>query len=494
VNPANAGAKVTFTAFVTPATASGKVTFNDGKNQIASATLKSGSASFSTTSLSAGSHSITAIYAGDNKNAPSTSAAVVEVIKGATDIRAINHVVIMLQENRSFDHYFGGLNDYRVANGLPPNVDIATTANFNPGYNGAPPVHFYKLNTVCTEAPSPSWNEAHVDYNRNDPAHGPGLNDGFVQTAAGDARDDNKAGVKPQFHDIDGVRVMGHYTEKELPYYYFMATMFAISDRFFSPIESRTLPNRLYLFAATSAGHAYQPKDTLKSKTIFQELDDAGISWKIYTVEKNGTYFNNFTYAFSRQANVVSINQYFTDLNNNTLPAVSLIEGGYESGLDEHPASNIQPGAKLAASFIDAFMRSQAWQDGVFLFSYDEDGGYYDHVPSPPAAQPDGIAPVDLLPGDIPGNFDRYGYRLPMIVISPFAKRGYVSHTIADYTAFLKFIETRWNLPALTKRDASQGDMTEFFDFANPPWMTPPDKDKVPVQPTNGPCYFDKLP
>src|SRR2546421_4326652 len=206
VNPANTGAKVTFTAFVTPATATGKVTFNDGKNQIGSIALNSGAASFSTTSLSAGSHSITAAYSGDAKNASSSSAAVIEVIKGASDIRAVNHVVIMLQENRSFDHYFGGLNDYRLNHGLPANVDVATTANFNPGYNGAPRVFFYKLNTVCTEAPSPSWNEAHVDYNRDDLAHGPGLNDGFVQTAAGDARDDNKAGVKPQFHDIDGIR------------------------------------------------------------------------------------------------------------------------------------------------------------------------------------------------------------------------------------------------------------------------------------------------
>src|SRR5437868_9968905 len=135
VNPANSGARVNFTAFVTPATATGKVAFNDGRNQIGSATLNSGAASFSTSSLSPGSHSITAAYSGDAKDASSTSAPVTELIKGATDIHAINHVVIMLQENRSFDHYFGGLNDYRVNQGLPPDVDVATPANSNPGFN-----------------------------------------------------------------------------------------------------------------------------------------------------------------------------------------------------------------------------------------------------------------------------------------------------------------------------------------------------------------------
>lgn len=114
----------------------------------------------------------------------------------------------------------------------------------------------------------------------------------------------------------------------------------------------------------------------------------------------------------------------------------------------------------------------------------------YDHVAAAPAVHPDGIAPVDLRDGEPGGDFNRTGYRVPNIVISPFAKKSYVSHTVADATAVLKFIETRFKLPNLTKRDAAQIDMTEFFDFANPPWLTPP---KPPAQPTNLGCDYTNL-
>ena len=116
-------------------------------------------------------------------------------------------------------------------------------------------------------------------------------------------------------------------------------------------------------------------------------------------------------------------------------------------------------------------------------------------MPSPTGIpNPDGIPPQDLFTGspqDQPGDFTRPGFRVPLLVVSPFAKKHYVSHTVADYTAILKLIEARFNLPSLTKRDAAQMDMTEFFDFANPPWMTPP---TPPAQSTAGACYLDHLP
>jgi phospholipase C len=142
-------------------------------------------------------------------------------------------------------------------------------------------------------------------------------------------------------------------------------------------------------------------------------------------------------------------------------------------------------------------MNSQSWGDSVFILTYDEAGGTYDHVPPASMPNPDGIAPIDLLPGDIcttPGgancDFNYTGYRLPLIVISPFAKKNYVSHTVADYTAMLKFIETRFNVPSLTKRDAAQMDMTEFFDFQSVQWETPP---TPPAQVTSGVCNSQQL-
>ena len=143
-------------------------------------------------------------------------------------------------------------------------------------------------------------------------------------------------------------------------------------------------------------------------------------------------------------------------------------------------------------------MNSSSWSSSALFWTYDESGGLYDHVSPQPMPSPDGIKPLDLMSGDIctkstgpTCDFVWTGYRIPLVVVSPYAKQNYVSHTVADYTAMLKFIETRFNLPAINKRDAAQMDMTEFFDFNSPPWITPP---SPPAQNTSGACYLDHLP
>lgn len=147
---------------------------------------------------------------------------------------------------------------------------------------------------------------------------------------------------------------------------------------------------------------------------------------------------------------------------------------------------------------MSALMQSPSWKDSAFLLTFDEFGGFYDHVPPHPAVSPDGIKPIDLQPGDVcttitgpTCDFTYTGYRVPLIVMSPYAKKNYVSHSVADLTAILKLIETRFGVPPLTKRDAAQIDMTEFFDFNNPPWTTPP---SPPAQNVSGACYLNKLP
>ena len=186
--------------------------------------------------------------------------------------------------------------------------------------------------------------------------------------------------------------------------------------------------------------------------------------------------------------NIAPISQYFTDLQNGTLPQVGEIEEASDVGLDEHPSdydsapTNIQSGAKYVSSLINGLMGSSSWQDSAFILTYDEFGGLYDHVPPQPTVSPDGIKPLDLRPNDVcyppqtgpVCDFVYTGYRMPLIVVSPFTKQNYVSHTVADTTAILKFIETRYGLQPLNNRDAAQMDMTEFFDFDDPPWLTPP--------------------
>ncbi len=405
-------------------------------------------------------------------------------------LASINHIVVMLQENRSFDNYFGKLNDYRVSQGLSADVDGLPADASNPSFDGTSTVNAFHLLTMCTENSSPSWNESHRDFNRYDPTSTTGLMNGFVYTAANLAQAQN-------LNDTAGVRVMGYYDQNDIPYYYYMAAQFSTSDRWFSPVPSNSPANHLYLFAGTSAGHVKTPTSPLQNKTIFQLLEENGHSWKIYETDDNVTFLSYFQpFAQQHQANVVPVSQFFTDLANNALPDVSLIEAGIESGEDEHPGSNIQVGASDAARLINALMNSESWSDSVFILSWDEAGGLYDHVPYQPAVNPDGLLPVDLASTDtcynLPcGDFTETGGRLPLLVVSPYARHGYVSHTVSDYTAILKFIETRFNLPNLTKRDAAQPNMLEFFDFSNPANLQPP---PPPAQPQNGPCYYDALP
>ncbi|HEV7522818.1 MAG TPA: alkaline phosphatase family protein [Candidatus Angelobacter sp.] len=449
----------------------------------------------------------------------------------ATLQNSVNHIIILAQENRSFDHYFGRLMQYWKANptqfpqatngttldGMP---DTASNVGDPPAGGGpAPTITAFPLQTMCVENPSPSWNESHVDFNKNDSLSTVFMGDGFARTA----------GFEGPINDVIGARVMGYYTGDNLNYYYFMASSFGTSDRWFSPALSRTQINRQYLLAGTSQGHAYPVDATnpqLTAKTIGELMDENKITWKDYVHPLNvpnpcttpscllgQSYFAQFTFGQKIVQNepqrLATVDQFLTDANNGTLPQVSFIEPASAEGLDEHPADigsgavNIQTGAKFVASLINGLMKSPSWKDSVFILTWDEAGGFFDHVSPLATVSPDGIAPKDLRTNDIclntdgsinssaTCNFQYTGYRLPLVVISPFSKKNFVSHTPADYTAILKLVETRFNLHSLTARDAAQMDMTEFFDFTAVPWKTPP---TPPDQLTNGACYLDHLP
>jgi phospholipase C len=465
-------------------------------------------------------------------------------------VSVLNHIIFMAQENRGLDHYFGALRAYWKANGfadrsfdgLPqfnPTSGLAplygpppTNRGCDPAYplpsdcivdSASPQVPSYHLITQCIENPSPSWNESHEDWDLINPYSTTPTLDGYVWTNAHDAR-----AIKPAYHDTKGIRAMGYYDDTDLNYYYFMASDFSTSDRWFSPVMTRTGPNREYLIAATSEGDVYPlgtdrgDQSLLTATTIFQELQNVGISWKIYVntdhtaCSTNHTpqclltlsYIQNFewgqTIPTAYPNNLAAMTQYFADVQNGTLPQVVLIEPASGAGLDEHGSDtdlypiNIQLGANYVSSLINALMTSVSWKDSAFVLTYDEFGGLYDHVAPRPAVSPDGLRPKDLMTGDICSqvnapncHFIYTGYRLPLIVVSPYAKKHYVSHTVMDLTAILKLIETRFNLMALTKRDGAQKSMTEFFNFNFPPWMTPP---IPPAQNTSGACYLNQLP
>jgi phospholipase C len=422
----------------------------------------------------------------------------------------IKHIFFLLQENRSFDMYFGQLRGYRTGRLAQFNIaDTQTVDSFDPNviltnsHTGATVTPFHEL-TACTENLSPAWDESHHDTGLagGDAAWATTTN--FNDSSFGMNKFLDTTGSVPQQFDPNGSRALGYYDSTDLPYYYDLATFFATSDSWHSPILANTVPNRMYLMAGTSFGHEYPDLDSnhpkYGAKTIFRAMNDANVSWLYYY--HDGIFLANFadfqdpaikpktfpdSDLLARLGGLCSGNPCDPD---KSIPQVVFIDsasGG--SGLDEHPDNNIQKGAAYVESIIAALMNSDAWQDSVFILSYDEGGGLYDHVPPFMVPPPD-----NNLPGQCPdanhgstgyckvgtlgGTFDLTGYRVPLIVISPFAIPHFVSHTRRDYTAILAFIEKTFNVPALTARDAywqdPSRDMSEFFDLKNTPSLHPP--------------------
>ena len=412
------------------------------------------------------------------------------------DLRVVNHIIYMMQENQSFDRYFGQLNSYRQSQGLGPDVDVTPVNATQLAYDHSTSFMPFHMISMCTEDLSSYWNESHNDWNHFAPTTGTPLMDGYSNSAGGNSRHSNPPGF-----DINGQRVMGYYNESDLPYYYFMATQFAMSDKWFSPLMSNTPSSRLYAMAATSHGVINKPVTQINVFTIFDELQEAGIAWKNYVPDyPNGSSLKSFP-AFSKYVgtNIVPMADYFTDLTNDKLPQVAFIDRNSKGGLDEHPGPGIsvQKGAAYVKTIIDGLMNSNAWPSSIFFLTYDEGGGFYDHVPPVQTVSPDGIPPL-IEPVDTCAvtagptcDFVYTGFRLPNLVVSPFARTHYVDHTPIDTTAILTFIEKRFGLKSLTRRDAVQPDISFFFDFSGQPNLNPP---PPPPQPTNGPCYVNSLP
>ena len=263
---------------------------------------------------------------------------------------------------------------------------------------------------------------------------------------------------------------MGYYDERDLPFYYDLANKFTVADRYFCSALTQTLPNRFYLYTATSFGHIRNdipvPVLQFDQETIFDRLNDYGITWKYY---KNGLgYLDLFQPMSNRNRDkIVPLDDYAKDLKAGQLPQVALLDSAFESGEDEHPQANIQIGQAFVAERIQEWAASRFWKNSVLFLTYDEGGGFFDHVAPPEACVPDEIEP-NLEQDSYPGRFDRYGIRVPFVAVSPYVKHHFVAHGIHDHSSILKFIENKFNIPALTMRDANADGFEEMFDFAHP--------------------------
>lgn len=372
----------------------------------------------------------------------------------------LNHLVVIMQENRSFDHYFGKLNKAQFYGKY---VDGVEDSYYNTDFTYKR-YYSHHANTLCLKSPNHDYFFMHMAWNK-------GMMDSFVRyPAMGGVDFQNLKGINPGY-------VMAYYDETDIPFYYSLANNFAIADKYFASGLTGTHPNRLFLLSGTARGEVDNLGRNFTWKTIFEVLNEHKISWKYYR-DGEGYLFLFKSFYEKNSDKIGSIIDYREDLRTNNLPTVVFLDAPWDT-TDEHPGGgNFQKGVVWAGNNIAALMVSESWKSSALFLTYDEGGAYYDHVPPPPACLPDGYKNKGINPLWQP---DRLGFRVPFVAVSPYTKRHYVSHLTYDHTSVLKFIETWWNLPALSKRDANANDLLDLFNFNKPKFDNPIPYLKKPV-------------
>jgi len=400
----------------------------------------------------------------------------------------IDNIVVVMMENHSFDSYLGHLNQYAHRT----DIESAAANASNPTVDGgtAPWTH---APHPCSADTDHYWGGTHSEIDN-------GKMDGFAIVNQGfSAPPDAGADPGPLY---DGARSMWWYDQTDLPFYYQLASTFAIADHYHCSLPGPTYPNRMYLLAATSfgetcpacfpdiSGYSYPQNDA----TVLDELSKRHVTWNLYSDGLPGAaviYVTSFVARWGRQP-LFNFAQFQKDAAAGNLPQVSFVDPNLSSesqggaGSDEHPPGDIQTGELFVSQVVDAVMKSPQWAHTALFITHDENGGFYDHVPPPPACAPDKMAPI-LTPIDqgTKGGFDMYGIRVLLIAVSPYAKKGYVGHHVYDHTSITRFIEAKFKLPALSARDANAEPPTDLFDFKDPPaFATPPSLTTPTVDPT----------
>ena len=431
----------------------------------------------------------------------------------------IRHIVVLMMENHSYDNYLGTLEGR--GEGLPSGPDGKPS---NPKQDGTPVELFHlPATSQIKDDPVQSWNAAHIQWDG-------GRNDGFVRS------------VEQLVPGADPTLTMGHWTEEDLPFYHGLARTFPLADRWFSSCLGPTFPNRRFMIAGTAHGLiddlSWDILDLPPNGTIFDVLTRHGIAWANYHnvrpakvlfkrlfgqhglraargVARIGRWFprvaqrvqgnKQFTadlYPLGMAACVRHLRrteQFFADADAGTLPAFSIVDPDFEIFSEENP-QDIQRGESFAAEVIKHVMHGQGWPHTLLIWTYDEGGGYYDHVPPPEAIPPDDVPahnPLLSEPGwfraalrpfigsylkkveDLDAGtatYDRYGFRVPAVIVSPFARPDFVTSTVYDHTSILKLVQQKWNLGSLTRRDAAAESPLDALDFeGGPAFLKPPD-------------------
>jgi phospholipase C len=377
----------------------------------------------------------------------------------ATGIQKIDHIVFLIKENHSFDNMFGAF----------PGVEGATSGKTSTGQT----IPLYPAPDAYPHDIDHTWTGAHTAGNG-------GQMNGFDVIPGGNGP------LDPTMTDYPGEYLSyRQYTQSEIPNYYAYAQNFVLADQMFSSLDGPSFPNHLYTIAAQSGGAISNPLITnhwgcdapagttvqvldssgnitnqfpcFDYNTLADELNAAGISWKYYAAKpsdfgyswsiynainhiRNSSYWAN---------NVVDFEKFVTDAKNGTLPAVTWLVT--DLAHSEHPSASMCEGENSSVGQINAIMQGPDWATTAIFLTWDDFGGMYDHV-KPPRDDEYGLGP-----------------RVPLIVISPYAKQGYVSHTEYEFSSVLHFIENRFLLPTMTKRDANANALMDAFDFTQAP-------------------------
>ncbi len=371
-------------------------------------------------------------------------------VKDASTTTPIKHVVWLMQDNHSFDNYFG---TYPGADGIPSGVCQRVSLNRKSTRGCVQPFH---LGNAAIEDLSQGPAIQERQYNK-------GRMDGFVAAY-------RRLGQ-------DGTSAMGYYDGTDIPFHWNVADQYVLFDRFFASTAIGSREAYLYWLA----GNAPTAQTTLKDSTgydelptIFDRLAKRDIAARFYVENLDEAATRGDAVKRSSQlvkvpllsmkrfqdggplaGQVVDLNQYYTDLRNDTLPAVSYI---VTTASSEKPPADPAAGSRTVRKLTSELMKSSAWSSSAFMWTYDGWGGWYDHV-TPPKVDSRG-----------------YGFRVPALLLSPYAKRGVVDHTVLDYTAMLKFIESNWQLKPLSTRDKQSAGLASAFDFsapARPPALLP---------------------
>jgi phospholipase C len=380
-------------------------------------------------------------------------------------LEKIDHFIFIMQENRSFDSYFG---TYPGANGIPAGVVV-------PGPTGNMVAPFHDPNDINRGGPH-GWDNAQADING-------GKMDGFlIQSWRSVARNPVRPNAPNATARGNPRDVLGYHDWREIPNYWDYAKLYVLQDRMFESVASYSLPAHLYMLAAQSGGYTgrdpltgrVQPKpSTYNFPEITELLQGGKIEWKYYVTSgtipdtedghvvgtlpaqkqdpKFYTLWNPLpAFPFVRNNpsqwnRLVDTSEFYADCKNGTLPQVSwVIPSG---AVSEHPPAGVREGMAYVTGLVNAAMQSPEWSHTAIFIAWDDWGGFYDHVPPP--------------------KVDTYGYglRVPALVISPYAKQNYISHQTMSFESWLKLVEERYGVKSMTARDTGAYDMRDAFNF-----------------------------